>query len=322
MMCPLSVRWRTRSAAWPATRRLEAARSSHAVVGGGRARARSRRYTGRVIASGGRLQLPTAARRRRFPARHLPASGWRARLPNRSKSLGPPALGPQPPPRGRRLIAGPCEGLYGPPTLLQLLHLCGLCPRTIVLIPVPLPQRLIHRIVTFKALHALDPLQNRIRLLSHARRSGIDCARAESQGCTTTTFKQNTESGLLPTASVAMSISNVYTSAVNSERCRQRNHLSRYVYDSGQICRYHDAAERRLSPSRSRTVTDVHRRPIAAPPCLQIESNGRIGIGLLAAGALPSTINCPGRRFQRGLRSTSESGAAILRDGTFDSEKT
>ncbi|CAH1377536.1 unnamed protein product, partial [Tenebrio molitor] len=33
------------------------------------------------------------------------------------------------------------------------------------------------------------------------RRSGIDCARAESQGCTTTTFKQNTESGLLPTAS-------------------------------------------------------------------------------------------------------------------------
>lgn len=103
MMCPLSVRWRTRSAAWPATRRLEAARSSHAVVGGGRARARSRRYTGRVIASGGRLQLPTAARRRRFPARHLSASGWRALLPDPVRSR----WGPHPAPRGRRLLAGP-----------------------------------------------------------------------------------------------------------------------------------------------------------------------------------------------------------------------
>ncbi|RZC35272.1 hypothetical protein BDFB_004172, partial [Asbolus verrucosus] len=145
-------------AAWPATRRLEVARSSHAVVGGGRARGRGvGRYTGRAITNGGRLQLRPGGGAFLRATCLLP-DGARV-APTRPKPLGPPSRT-----TGTTSLRLANSQLANLPT----------CRRTRTLPPrisdtfAPMrivPQRLIHRIVTFEALHALDPLQNRIRLL-------------------------------------------------------------------------------------------------------------------------------------------------------------
>ncbi|KAJ3639339.1 hypothetical protein Zmor_002702 [Zophobas morio] len=179
-----------RSAAWPATRRLEAARSSHAVVGVvGRGRGidlhwpcnRERRAT--PTANCGPAAALSCA-----PLACLRTARWRARLRPRPSRWGPHLA-----PRGRRLWT------FRPPSPAPSL------PAVYCAAAADPPHCHIQGITCSRSATEQNPLT--------ARRSGIDSARAESQGCTTTTFKQNTESGLLPTASVAMSISNVYTSA-------------------------------------------------------------------------------------------------------------